>query len=282
MYESPISLKNLLRILLFALFVIFCLYIASILDPRTKIVFCDVGQGDGAYIRIKNKVDVLIDAGPDRKILDCLGKYMPFFDRTIELVILSHGQKDHIGGMLFVLNRYTVENLCINPLGNTSKTFQDLQTLIRGKKIPICNPVQGTVITVLNDSFKFLWPSQDVLNKLPTLKNQDDNYYSLIVRFQENGLSVLFTGDAPSGILNKLPKEANIASNILKIPHHGSKNSLSLNFLKLANPSLAVISVGKRNQYGHPSKGVLDTLQALGIKVRRTDEEGSIEIKLTE
>ncbi len=277
MYESPISLKNLLKTLLFALFIIFCLYIASVFDPRTKIVFCDVGQGDGTYMRIKNKVDVLIDAGPDRKILDCLGTYMPFFDRTIELVILSHGQKDHIGGMLFILNRYAVENICVNPLENTSKTFQDLHVLIRKGKIPLCNPRQGTVITVLNDSFEFLWPPQDI----PTLKKQDDNYYSLIVRFQENGLSALFTGDAPSVVLSKLTKEANITSNIIKIPHHGSKNSLSLNFLKLANPSLAVISVGKRNQYGHPSKEVLDSLQALGINVRRTDEEGNIEIKLT-
>jgi len=265
-------------------------------NQKTKIVFCDVGQGDASYIRVKNKIDVLIDAGPDKKILSCLGRHMPFWDKKIEIGIISHPQKDHFGGFLFLLDRYQIEKIFLPPLDNKSQSFQRLKEKIIKKSIQINLITNEKNLKIAGSNLVFIWPNAEFLakNLIFDKKNYsdnilgtstlDDNNFSIVCLFQEEDFKALFTGDASPLVLNSLINKGknhlieNV--NLLKIPHHGSKNGLTKNFLMLTKPQLAVISVGKNNSYGHPHEEIIAMLKAQKIKIRRTDEEGEIIFKI--
>lgn len=276
MNESPVKIRDLIKFSFLSLIIILFVFLSYYFDIRTKIVFCDVGQGDAAYIRIKNKVDILVDAGPDRKVLNCLGKYMPFWDRKIELIFVSHNQTDHFGGLDYILDHYQVGSIyLVNDISRGS-IYNALKKKIVDKKIRIETELAGKTINVLNDKISILWPTEG-------LKSNDDNDFSSVLLFECRGGSrpalpfrLLFTGDASPYTLSRLSHGYIEKVDILKIPHHGSKNGLTKNFLDLADPVSAVISVGKNNTYGHPSKEVLDMLKAKNIKIKRTDEDGSI------
>ena len=279
MFESPVKIRVLILFSFFSFMVIFFVFLSSFLDDRTKIVFCDVGQGDAAYIRIKNKIDVLIDAGPDQKILSCLGKYMPFWDRKIELAFLSHPNRDHYNGYFFITDRYKIDKFITVDSPIVSKTYKKLLQKISEKKIPLLFNVFGDKILLgkgdsrIAPTILFFWPPAD-------FKSYNDNDYSSVFIFQENGFRLLFTGDASPFVLGRLSHGPLGKIDILKVPHHGSKNGLIKNFLDLADPSIAVISVGKNNSYGHPHQQVLDMLKAKNINIRRTDVEGDVLFEL--
>lgn len=288
MHQSPISKKALFLFSFFSLLLILLLFLFSQFDNSTKIVFCDVGQGDGAYIRLNNKIDILIDSGPDRSILSCLGKHMPFYDRKIELAILSHPQKDHMGGYLYLLDRYSIDNFLMPKLANPNNTFKKLKAKLSGKKVKVDYPYTGTKIKLDQAEIDFYWPEREFVEKnsvsdpktdnvLP-VSALDPNNFSLILKVNLDRYSALFTGDAGQNILDRLSVEK---TDILKVPHHGSKHGLSLIFLKLADPTYGVISVGKNNSYGHPSKEVSDMLKAENVIIRRTDMERDIVFQLT-
>ena len=277
MNESPVKIRNLIIFSFFSLIIIGIVFLYSFLDVRTKIVFCDVGQGDAAYIRIRNRIDILIDAGPDRKVLNCLGKHMPFWDRKIELIFISHNQKDHFGGVDYVLDRYQVGTMYLVNDINRGLVYNTLIKKINNKKIKIKEEITGKSIIFMNNKLSILWPPKGLVSN-------NDNDFSSVILFDAPTIKILFTGDASPFVLNSIVGNGHDHSlqkiNILKIPHHGSKNGLSKNFLGLADPSLAVISVGKNNSYGHPSKEVLNMLKAKNVKVRRTDKDGDIVFKL--
>jgi len=273
-----ITKKQIILILIFSFLSFLGYFLFQNLESKTKIVFCDVGQGDATYIRVKNKVDVLIDAGPDRKILTCLGKYMPFWDKKIELAFLSHPNKDHYQGFFFINNRYKIDKLITTEGPFVSQTYKKLINDLKKNGVLILKKFQGDQINILNDRFLFLWPVKDYFSS-------EDNDYSHLLLFQEDHFKALFTGDASPKILNFIVRTNYIdfIKNItlIKVPHHGSKNGLTKNFLSISNPKIAVISVGKNNTYGHPVKEVLEMLKAKNIKIKRTDEEGNIVFKLT-
>lgn len=278
MEELNISKKQIILILTFSFFTFFGYFLFQNLDSKTKIVFCDVGQGDAAYIRVKNKVDVLIDAGPDRKILTCLGKHMPFWDKKIELAFLSHPNKDHYQGFFFINERYKIERFVTVESPFVSPSYKNLIETLKKNQVLILKKFQGDQINILNDRFLFIWPVKNYFSP-------QDNDYSHLLLFQEDDFKAIFTGDASPKILNLIVKTNTIDFikniNLLKIPHHGSKNGLTKNFLSISNPKIAVISVGKNNTYGHPAKEVLEMLKAQKVKIKRTDEEGNIVFKLT-
>lgn len=273
MNPSPVTKKDLTKYGFLSLLIILLMFFIQTSDNRTKIIFCDVGQGDAAYIRVKNKVDILIDAGPSKKVLNCLGKYMPFWDRKIELAILSHHDKDHYGGFLHLINRYKIDKFLTIDYRFDSKTYQNFKNRLKKTKTIYQTVYQGNNLLILKDNLRFYWPPLDI-------KSYDSNDYSLIFLFEEDNFKALFTGDASPRILNLLAKSNRDRSlnnvNILKIPHHGSVNGLTKNFLELANPKIAVISVGKNNSYGHPHKEILDLLKAKNTIIKRTDKEGDI------
>lgn len=289
MQDSIITRKSIFLALGGSACILIVLFFSSYFDRRTKIVFCDVGQGDGAYIRVKNSFDLVIDAGPDNKMLQCLGKHMPFYDRTIEIAILTHPQKDHYFGFISILDRYKVDRFVMNRLKSKSASFTMLTKKLLEKRTNLIFPHAGTRIAVADSTLDFLWPSvqftdrniifahpKDLLGESPI----DSNNFSFIFLFSENVFKVLFTGDTLKDILDGLSEKYKIEPDVIKIPHHGSKHGLSSSFLDLANPTYGVISSGKNNPYGHPTKEVLDLLEASSVKIRRTDIDGDIVFKL--
>ena len=273
MMESPVTKKTVFLAIIFSLFVSLIIFFNNYFNKRTKIVFCNVGQGDGVYIRIKNKVDVLIDAGPDQKILSCLGKYMPFWDRKIEMAFLSHSNNDHYNGYFFITDRYQIDKFITVDSPIVSKTYKKLLNKISNKSIPLLFKATGDKIKVEDSQFIFYWPPIN-------FTSSNDNDFSSVLLFEENNFRVLFTGDASPFVLGRLSHRSFGKINILKVPHHGSKNGLTKIFLELADPKVAVISVGKNNSYGHPHQKILDMFKARNIKIRRTDEEGDIVFKI--
>ena len=284
--------KQLVLISLFSLIILIFLFLGNVFNNQSKIVFCNVGQGDGAYIRLANKIDIVIDAGPNREILTCLGKYMPFYDREIELAFLSHPQHDHYGGYLYLVNRYKIDDFFLPPVNNPNQSFTKLWRKLKDKKVKIHFPTDKTIVSFPQGKIRFFWPTQAFINqhiKFITDGNNllgttriDLNNFSLIFKVTIGQKSIIFTGDATPQVLDwlaekyRLYSKGFLHSTILKVPHHGSKNGLTPAFLKLADPVVAVISVGKKNRYHHPNQSVLEMIKAQKVKIRRTDKEGSI------
>jgi len=275
MFESPIKLRDLIIFSSLSSLIVLVIFLTSLFDTGTKVVFCDVGQGDGAYIRIDNKIDVLIDAGPDKSILSCLGKYMPFWDKKIELAFLSHPNNDHYNGYFYLIDRYQIDKFITVDCPIKTNSYNKLLKNILDKQIPIIYKTSGDKIIIGKSRFDIYWPPSK-------FSSANDNDFSQILSFQENGLRLLFTGDASPFSLSRLSHQSIDIVDILKVPHHGSKNGLIDIFLDLADPTIAVISVGKNNSYGHPHKQVLDMLKAKNIIIKRTDEDGDVVFNLKE
>lgn len=301
MDESLVSRQSVVWAVAFSIFVLAILFVASFFDPETRVFFCDVGQGDAAYIRTKEKVDILIDAGPDRKVLSCLGKYMPFYDRKIELAFLTHPQKDHYGGFLYLLDRYQIDHLITVPVENDNQSFNLLrEKLISQDEIKMKNLSAGERVLLKDGMIEFLWPEREFLAQNAYLKKDNLssngnvlaaytsttslNKFSQVFIFSWHQFDILFTGDIPADLLDKIGSsylEGDFGKiEILKVPHHGSKNGLTADFLTLVDPALSIISVAKNNSYGHPNDQVLALFESLKKKYLRTDEKGHIVIEV--
>ncbi len=245
-------------------------------DGKMHVVFFDVGQGDSALLTLSNGTRILIDGGPDWSTLEKLGNYMPFFDRTIDIVILSHPNSDHMTSFPEVLRRYSVGTLVT--AGATYDSGMYAATLsgasVHGVPLVIMHAPQ--TLSLNGGVMEVLWPPKI----MPTGFSDDANNASLVLRISHGEKRVLFTGDMES-IVEKtlLAADVNLAADILKVPHHGSKSSSTLEFLKAVQPKVAVISAGKNNSYGHPHPDVLARLTAIGAKILRTDDVGDIELK---
>src|SRR3989344_1006862 len=165
MFESPVSKLSLLFSAIFSVVILILIFLRTSQSQFSKVVFCDVGQGDATYIRGKNKFDILVDAGPDRKILDCLGKHMPFYDRTIELAIITHPQKDHFGGFIYILDRYDLKKIWMTQLYNPSQTFKQLLDKTKTKSITVEFPKAGEKFLIGQAIVDFFWPSDSFILK---------------------------------------------------------------------------------------------------------------------
>lgn len=241
-------------------------------QDQTKIVFLDVGQGDAILIE-QGSFQVLIDSGRDGKqLLSELGRYVPFWDRQIEVIIPTHPDADHIGGFHDLFGAYQVQSVLWT--GATSDTdfwrrFEaDMKTDI---------PDNRRFIAVRGERLRFPYGGELTLEyprrSLTVNPPAETNEGSIVSRFVYGETSFLLTGDLPSEE-RFLPEEPPVT--VLKAGHHGSKYSTSNAFLGMVQPKEAVISVGE-NTYGHPSKEALDRLKIFGVKILRTDELGSIE-----
>lgn len=229
------------------------------------VAYLNVGQGDAIYIETPSGIQILIDAGPDRSVLRELGDIMPFHDRSIDVVIATHPDRDHIGGFPDILKRYDV-SLFIEPgvastIGEYAFIQDDaVQKLIVDRPLQITLGGRGEEV-VLN----ILFPDRDV-------SGLEKNAASIIVQLVYGEHTFLFTGDSPKSIEKYLVSKYGSAleSDVLKLGHHGSKTSSSELFIKTVDPEYAIVSAGADNRYGHPHQEVLDTL--LGIEINRTSE----------
>jgi len=251
-------------------------------ENNLKVYFLDIGQGDAVFIETPEHHQILIDGGPDSTVIEKLKDIMPPQDKTIDLVILTHPEKDHMQGLIDVLQRYKIDNILWTGVLRQTPEYQKwIEVLneeeIQGAKITI-GYAQKTVKagSVLID---ILHPSEDLSGPrgYPELKDSNDSSIVSRLVFGEN--EFLFTGDITSKTEEYLlNNKAPLQSDVLKVPHHGSKYSTSDYFLEKVSPEIAVISVGKKNSYGHPTPEVLQRLEKFAIKVLRTDIDGDIEI----
>ncbi len=234
---------------------------------QLEVVFFDIGQGDSIFIETSQKHQILIDGGPSRElILEKLAQEMPFWDRTIDLVILTHPDSDHRTGIESVLDNYKVGHFLLTEVGQ-----EKLKTLGRTEVGQVLGH-QGMEIKAGKADIRVLSPEEGRVG-------QDTNDSSLVVRLDFLNSSFLFTGDISSKIEKEILNSGQILkADVLKVAHHGSKTSSSPDFLAKVNPTLAVISCGKDNPYNHPHPEVLKYLDNFAIKVLRTDLSGDIEI----
>jgi len=248
-------------------------------DGKLHIVFCNVGQGDGIFIRSPKGADILIDSGPDNSILDCLSSHMPFWDRQIELAFLTHPHEDHIKGYVSILKRYKVLNFATENISNTTSSYKVVQSELKEGKVKTRNIIQGDSFKLADGlQIKVVGPTKEFLQETsPNGKiGETSEFGSLELLVSLGSFNALTTGDSQlSEILLAEPFIQKLS--VLQIPHHGSKFGIDEENLRSLSPKLAVISVGK-NKYGHPAPIILKALSDLGIKFLRTDRNGNIEI----
>lgn len=251
------------------------LAVLSAPDGKLHLIFCDVGQGDGILVITPTGNQILIDGGPNNRILSCLGKKMPFWDREIEAIVLTHPQNDHLTGLIEVLKRFEVKKVVESGVVNSTPEYQLWSSLVSKETGGPVKVKRGDRIKT-DDSVEILveWPNSNFL-----LENLSDlNESSLIFRMNFGKFCALLTADATSRVFEKLFSLGVNKCSLLKVPHHGSSGSLYPLFWKALNPKIAVISVGKNNRYGHPTKEVINFLDREGVKVFRTDRNGTVEI----
>lgn len=237
-----------------------------------KIIFLDVGQGDAIFIEAPSGNQLLIDGGPDKNILNALGRVMPFYDKSIDMIITTHPDQDHIGGIPEVLKNYNVSEYIDSGATSSTGTFLELQKEIEDKKIKTEIARSGDIIDLGQGVYlKIIYPEND-------LKSKDTNDNSIIAKLFYGDSTFLFTGDAPSKVEQYLAMTDGdeIDSDVLKVAHHGSRNSLSSEFLSVVSPEYSIISAGENNSFGHPHKEIIDALNIIGTKILGTYEIGDI------
>lgn len=271
---------------MFLLSAIFFYQNAKLNDGKLHIIVCDVGQGDGILIRTPDGSDILVDGGPDNSILNCLSSHMPFWDRTIELMVLTHPHTDHAAGLVDVLKRYTVLHFVTEKVLGQTATYKRLEDELAAQKLTAKYVFSGDRIDLADKTqLLTLWPSHEWLNSsglqagngTSDSVNLDLNGFCLIQLLTYGNFKVLLTGDAGFITEDKIAAEVGKVD-VLKVPHHGSKTGMSDYFLTQINPSLAIISVGANNRYGHPAQTALDLLKSHNIKTLRTDKNGTVEV----
>ncbi len=268
-------LAGLIGLLIISAFLLFSVYFNE-QDSRLKVYFFDIGQGDSIFIRTPSHQNILIDGGPDSSVLSKLGRALPFYDHTIDLMILTHAHSDHVAGLVEVVKRYKVEKVLYTEVASSSADFREWRDLISQKGIAMVKPAAGQVYKFGEADLEILYPFEDISQK----EFKDLNDTSIVTRLEYQDTSFLFTGDAPETVERQLlrQKPAELKSDVLKVGHHGSKYSSSMEFLKAVCPQYAVIQVGQDNKFGHPHKITLNKLNGLGVQILRNDKEGDVEM----
>lgn len=258
-------------------------------DERLRVVVCDVEQGDSSLI-FRSFSQVVIDGGPSDALLACVGRHLPFWDRKIEVVVLTHPQLDHYGGLVELLRRYQVGLLVANGMTSDADSFGELVELVRGHGVKVFVPERGDRLKIGGYELEVLWPEDEVGSvqawqeeettsaySAQNLGIEDPNQASVVVEMTYGEFKGLFTGDI-STVEEEVMVEKRVLEpvSVLKVAHHGSKYSSSSEFLERVVPRVAVVSVGARNRFGHPAKETLERLEAEGTEVRRTDQEGDV------
>lgn len=273
---------------LFCVLVWLAVFSLGKVDSNLHIIACNVGQGDSILISL-GSFQILTDGGPDNKVLACLEKHIPFWDRKIDVVILTHPQLDHYGGFLEVFKRYQVGTFIANEVDSGTPAYTLLKNLVGGRGIRVVNPRQGMKIRYGLLYLDILNPQQTiydeaiakddskVLGAYATRRNLND--FSVVDQINFGHFKAILTGDIGPNMLHGVISSNNLSKvTYLKVPHHGSKNGMTQELLNVLDPEIAVISVGAKNLYGHPSPEILKMLKDKHVLTKRTDIDGEVEI----
>lgn len=238
-----------------------------------KISFLDIGQGDAILIETPDHRLILVDGGPNDAVLNALSKVLSFWQKTFDLIILTNPDRDHMDGLLHVLDRYTVKKFLVSGVWKKNAFTKGLLEKISSKKVPL-------LLARSDEDFSFGDVTLDILFP-PRIFTDEDvtiNNGSVVFMLRFHGHRIMFPGDAEveteTWIAKNIP---DIRAEILKAGHHGSKTSSSEIFLQKVQPKVTIISCGKRNRYGHPHEITLERLKKVGSKILRTDELGTVQ-----
>ena len=236
-------------------------------------IFFDVGQGDASLIITPGGKKILTDGGPDNTVVRKLGEHLPYYDKKIDYIILSHGHADHVTGLNEVLRRYQVGEVIMTGASHTASEYLEFLDLIKQEKIPV-KIIDSRQAMDLDSSItiNFLYPTSSEYGQ----KFEDLNQSSIVDKLVYASTSFLFTGDFDNeeGLASSVPEI--LKSDVLKDGHHGSVTANNKEFLADVDPKEAVISVGAGNSYGLPNFRTIYELQKLGSKIFRTDTDGDI------
>lgn len=245
-------------------------------EQRLEIHYLDVGQGDAILIKTPENQKILIDGGPDMSILDQLGGNLAFFDRNIDVMILTHPHADHLNGLVEVIRRYDIGKIYYTGVVHTSPAYFEWLEVIKQFNVPM-DIIKGPKILELGDDLQleFLYPFEDITN----MEFSELNNTSIVNKLIYKDKSFLFMGDAEKEVEQHLiDLEIDINADVIKLGHHGSSSSSSEEFLQIVNPEYAIIQCGADNNFGHPHLSVIRRLERLGINILRNDLNGQVSI----
>ena len=247
-------------------------------DSRLHVVFLDVGQGDVAFITTPGGQQILVDGGPDPvELVQYLGESMPFMDRTIELMVLTHPHSDHVDGLIEVLRRYTVERILERELDYDSSSHRAWRRAVAAEGADVIQAEAGQLIA-FDDGviIQVVGPPGQLLRGT----SSDVDNASVVLRLTYGSVSFLLTGDMFREAENVLvSRGAQVDSDVLKVGHHGSRTSSSESFLDRVSPTVAVLSAGENNRFGHPHTETLESIRrrVVDAEILLTAESGTIE-----
>lgn len=287
------KLKTILKIVLIIL-VAFIFYLKSdeikkTIDsfvnykPHLSIRFLDVGQGDATFFEFKNGEQMLVDCSKDRRVMHKLGKVMPFYDRTLEYLMITHPDLDHYGGCVDLLKRLKVEYVFYNGFDkDDSKFFKAFQKQIEQENTKFYEIREQRTINIASSSIKFLFPDKDIDKNKKLMKDNklDSNNSSLVFSLKYGKIKLLMTGDAEKPMERYLFQNYRdeLDADIYKMGHHGSAGSSREFFVEEVDPDISVASAGKDNNFGHPSRRAIKRLERVGSSIYRTDKDGGVSI----
>lgn len=237
-----------------------------------KVIFLDVGQGDAVLIVTPHGRNIIIDVGPKNNLGEKLAQHMPVYNRQLDLVIMTHPDLDHVGGMLSLLDRYSIDAIMHSGLQAGAPIYSSIAQKITEQKIPTIKAQAGQIIHIDKNVFLEVYSPYDQYYSL------DANDFSVIVRLVYGNSSILLTGDVSKIREYELVDTYGelLDSDILKVGHHGSQTSTSDQFVAMVSPDYSIISAGCDNRFGHPHELVLATLFKYKTKILNTCDEGDI------
>ena len=244
-----------------------------------EVTFLDTGQSDATLIQTPFNQNILIDIGSDFNVIRQLSENMPWWDKVIDLVIISHPHDDHIGGIVDVLRRYNVEQIIYTGVIYHAPIYLEFLELVQLKNTPI-TIIDKPQSIILGENCKM-----DILYPIEGFSNQEVsnlNNSSIISKLDCENKTFLFAGDAEveveQELINNTIDIADLSSDVFKASHHGSDTSNSQEFLELIKPKIVVILVGSDNDFGHPSRRTLKRFERIGADVHRTDLDGAVKL----
>lgn len=270
-----LQLKNKVIILIVGLILLNVLAWTAVFQCPSGLLevnYFDVGQGDSIFIQTPGQQQILIDGGPDDTVLKKLNEEMPFWDRSIDLLILTHPESDHISGLLEVLDRYQVKYVMWNGIDGSTARYHKWKKALKKEGCKQIIAKEGQELKLTGGTMKVLYPFRDLWGE--NYKRSND--VSVVMKLEHGDNGFLFVGDISKKIERQISKKK-VEADVLKVAHHGSKTSSSDNFLKAVDPNLGIITVGE-NDFGHPHFETLSSLKKYDIKVLRTDQTGDIKI----
>lgn len=244
---------------------------------KSQLISLSVDNGDATLIKSHGSV-ILIDTGTSDDVVESVRRYLGFFERTIDILVLTHPDRDHIGGTLGVLQSYEVGNIILTGAHEPEDIlYQEILQEVETKEIPVTQGIYGTSIQDTHIDLDIIWPLENIWGQ----EVKDANHHSIVLQGRVGDTDLLLTGDIDILAEQQLIKTGLLTdTDILKVGHHGSKTSTHPIFLDTTTPETAIISAGADNTFGHPHDIVIQNLQDANAEIQQTATEGDIVIEL--